>query len=223
LIVDDHPLFTEALAVRLRVEPDIEVLGVAHNPEQALDAVAAQRPAVVILDVLLGGSNGIDALQPMLAIHPELCVVMLTSCAAVDHVVAAVRRGATAWLRKSASSDELVRVIRGVVRGERWIPPDLLGGVLVQLAAGAGDHGHPPEPLAGLTGREREVLQCMVDGLGKSEIAGRLHLSPNTVRTHTQNVLAKTKVHSGLEAVAFALRAGMRPTDSAAPWPAGAG
>jgi len=132
---------------------------------------------------------------------------MLTAVEATEDVVTALTRGARAWLPKTIDSDRLVRVVRGVHRGEAWLAPDLLGRVLTDLTSRASGQ---PNPLTALTARESEVLQCMVDGLSRPEIAIRLGLSSNTVRTHTQNLIAKLGVHSTLESVALALRHGIR-------------
>jgi DNA-binding NarL/FixJ family response regulator len=135
---------------------------------------------------------------------------VLTGVTALDQVVAVVRNGARAWLPKTVDIHHLVEVIRGVHRGHGWIPPELLGHVLRELTS-----AQPPagmDALSGLTVRERDVLQCAVDGLTRAQAARRLCLSPNTVRTHTQNMLSKLGMHSTLEAVSLALRSGMRPT-----------
>ena len=136
---------------------------------------------------------------------------MLTAGAAVEDVLTALTRGARAWLPKTIDSDRLVRVVRGVYRGEAWLSPDLLGRVLSELTSRASEQHNP---LTVLTARESEVLQCMVDGLSRPEIALRLGLSANTVRTHTQNLIAKLGVHSTLESVALALRHGLRSSGS---------
>jgi two-component system NarL family response regulator len=164
---------------------------------------------VVVLDLMLADESGLDVLDRLRVDDPGVKVIILTGVRDVDAVVDAVRRRADAWLPKTTSVEELARVIRGVVRGEGWIPPDLLGEVLRRLAV-------PERPgrdtFAVLTDRERQVLQCLVDGLSRAEIASRLYVSTNTVRTHTQNVLSKIGRHSVLEAVSFALRSGLRPS-----------
>jgi DNA-binding NarL/FixJ family response regulator len=108
------------------------------------------------------------------------------------------------------AAEYVVRVVRGVHAGEAWLAPDLLGRVLDELATPATSFRGP---LARLTVRERQVLQCMVDGLTRTEIADQLNLSPNTVRTHTQNVIVKLDTHSALQAMALALRHGLRAAD----------
>jgi DNA-binding NarL/FixJ family response regulator len=210
LVVDDHPLFAETLAVRLSREPDLEVLPVAGDSGRALALLSSQSPAVVLLDLVLGTESGLNLLEEIAAIWPDVSVVMLTGVSAADQVVEAVRRGASAWLPKTVDGQQLVRVIRGVFRGESWIPPDLLRHVLRQLTAVPPDAG--PDPLDRLTARERSILQCAIDGLSRPDIARKLFLSPNTVRTHRQNLLGKLEVHSTLEAVSLGLRYGMRPS-----------
>jgi DNA-binding NarL/FixJ family response regulator len=210
LIVDDHTLFGEALAARLSREPDLVILPIAPDVRRALALVTTERPHVLALDLMLGAESGLDVLDHVRDKYPEIRVVLLTAVSDIESMVLAVRRGAVGWLPKTESADLVARVIRSAARGGGWIPPEVLGEVLRRLVA-----GDPPSSgsqlLADLTPREREVLQCMVDGFNRSEIAGRLALSANTVRTHTQNLLAKLDLHSALEAITLAMRAGMRP------------
>ncbi|MFV2172545.1 response regulator [Actinomadura sp. LOL_016] len=209
LIVDDHTLFAEALAARLGREPDLVILPIASDARRALALTATERPKVVVLDMTLGAESGLDVLDRLRESHPDVRVVVLTAMSELDVLVQAVRRGAVGWLSKTESAELVARVIRSAARRGGWVPPEVLGEVLRRLTAGGGDEERLPE----LTPREREVLQCMVDGLGRAEIAGRLGLSANTVRTHTQNLLAKLGMHSALEAITLAMRAGMRPRD----------
>ncbi|MFI0404860.1 response regulator [Actinomadura sp. 3N508] len=213
LIVDDHALFAEALAARLSREPDLVILPIAADVRRALALTATERPRVVVLDVTLGGESGLEVLARIRESDPEVRVVMLTAMSDLDSMVRAVRRGAVGWLEKTGSADLVAQVIRSAAWRGGWIPPDLLGEVLRRLLRDGGEQDPGARLLAGLTPREREVLQCMVDGLGRAEIAERLGLSANTVRTHTQNLLAKLDMHSALEAITLAMRAGMRPSD----------
>jgi DNA-binding NarL/FixJ family response regulator len=206
LVVDDHQVFADALRARLTREPDLGPVQVAYGATDARAKVARTRPAVVVLDLLLGdGENGLDIAESIRQTSPESKIIVLTAVESVSDVVTGLMRGVRAWLPKTVDVDQLVRVIRGVHVGEAWLAPDLLGRVLTDLVVDAS-----PDPLDGLTTRERQVLQCMVDGLTRMEIARRLHLSVNTVRTHTQSIIAKLGAHSTLESVALALRKGLR-------------
>ncbi len=211
LIVDDHALFAEALAARLSAEPDLEVLPVAHDTRRAAALIATEEPQVVVLDLVLGEESGLDALDLVRRRHPDVRVVILSGITDLDPMVTALRRGAVAWIPKTESADLVAQVIRGAAGRGGWIPPAVLGEVLRRLLSGGDPDGGD---LGDLTPREREVLQCMVDGLNRPEIADRLGLSANTVRTHTQNLLGKIGAHSALEAITMAMRSGMRPSNT---------
>lgn len=212
LVVDDHRLFAEAVAVRLGQEPDIEVLPIAYTEEEAKRLLTGHRPDLLLLDLALGQGSGMSVLEHARRHRPDTPVLILTAVGSGEHLFEAVRHGATGWLPKTADSEQLIAAVRGVARGEGWIPPELLGDLLKRLAAVPSDGN--PGVLSQLTPREFEVFRCMVDGLSRQQIAQRLYLSTETVRTHTQNVLAKLGVHSVLEAVALGLRSGMRPSEA---------
>jgi DNA-binding NarL/FixJ family response regulator len=215
LIVDDHALFAEALAARLSREPDLVILPVAGDVRRAVALIRTERPTVVVLDLRLGAENGLDVLDQVRVGYPDVRVVILTATDGVGAIVQAVRRGAVGWLSKTEGADLVARVVRGAARRGGWIPPDVLGEVLRRLAPENPESPTDFQLLSDLTPREREVLQCMVDGLNRAEIAGWLGLSANTVRTHTQNLLAKLDMHSALEAITLAMRSGMLPSGSA--------
>jgi DNA-binding NarL/FixJ family response regulator len=129
---------------------------------------------------------------------------MLSVASEPERIVAAVRAGAAAWIRKDESIDHLLSVIRGVVRGESWLPPRELGVVLHMLIENQEHRRDSDDLLAALTPRERDVLYLLVEGAGRNEVAKRLQLSANTVRTHLQSIMSKFGVHSTLEVVALA-------------------
>ena len=212
LVVDDHAVFAEALQARLARECDLDPVRVAYGADEASAEIIREPPAVAVLDLLLGGGqSGLDVAETIRQRAPGTRTIILTAEESVDEVVTGLLRGVRGWLPKTVEVDHLVRVIRGVHAGEAWFAPDLLGRVLTDLV----DYATlPADPLAGLTSRERQVLECMVDGLTRAQIADRLGLSVNTVRTHTQNVITKLGVHSTLESVALALRTGLRGSDA---------
>lgn len=206
LIVDDHRVFAEAIAARLDAEPDLRVVGQANTAAQALDAVETLDPDIVLLDVELGGDDGIDLAERLRATPAAPAVVIVSFLADPVRVGEAVRAGAAGWVTKDAPTEELLGAIRGVAVGESWIPPRLLTGVLHELLTTRRIVDEDEERLGRLTPRERSVLDMMADGLDRSSIAERMFLSTNTVRTHVQNIFAKLHVRSSLEAVALALR-----------------
>jgi DNA-binding NarL/FixJ family response regulator len=208
LVLDDYRTFADAIATRLRAEPDFDVVAVA-TIEEARRVVAERRIDVVLLDAHLGDRDGIRFGQELRAGRPEIRLVIVTATDDEKRVCEAVRGGASAWVAKDDSVDHLITVVRGVLRDETWIPPRLLTAVLRDFAQAQRDRNRHEALIATLTPREQEVLRCMVSGMSRSAIAEKLFLSPNTVRTHMQNVLGKLGVHSTLAAVAVARRAGM--------------
>lgn len=197
-------MFADALRARLSAEPDLGPILVAYSAADAEARLARSQVDVAILDYRLGDRTGTALAERLRHTTPGTRVVMLTAVESVESVVEALMAGARAWLPKTTNTAHLVHVIRGVQAGEIWIAPALLGEVIPTLLTRA--LATQSDPLDVLTPREREVLGCLVEGLARAEIAERLGLSGNTVRTHTQNLIGKLGVHSSLEAVAVALR-----------------
>ncbi|MFD3511810.1 LuxR C-terminal-related transcriptional regulator [Streptomyces sp. NPDC058657] len=161
--------------------------------------------------------DGISLVAGVRSSHPAVRTVVLAEKDDPRRAALALQAGACGWVAKDCSLQRLLAVIRGVLREETHLPPALLTGVLRELTA-ARKHRTESELLVeSLTPREREVLRCMVAGLGRKAVAERLFLSPHTVRTHMQNVLGKLGVHSTLAAVALARRAGVGPAELGRP------
>lgn len=216
VVVDDHPIFAEALRERLSAEPDINVVATAADGRSALTAVATLQPDVVTLDIHLGDEDGVAVGAQLLDVAPRLLLIAVTCVDDPRVAVEAVWAGVRAWVPKDMGVDFLLSAIRGAVQGHSWFAPAMLGQVL-PLLAGRGSVNRYGERLTALTDRERQILECLVDGLDRRAIADRLSLSVNTVRTHVQSVLTKLHVHSSLEAVALALSAGLRGEQSGTP------
>ncbi|MGW0859555.1 response regulator transcription factor [Streptomyces sp. NPDC002690] len=232
LVVDDHRIFAESLAAALAAEPDVDVAAAGSGPAalRCLDRAVTEGRAydVMLVDAELGGGasaggvpqqggpvDGISLVAGVREGRPGVRTVVLAERDDPRRAAAALQAGASGWVAKDCSLQRLLAVIRGVLRGETHLPPALLTGVLRELTA-ARKHRTESELLVeSLTPREREVLRCMVAGLGRKAVAERLYLSPHTVRTHMQNVLGKLGVHSTLAAVALARRAGVGPVDLA--------
>ncbi|GAA2162778.1 response regulator transcription factor [Pedococcus bigeumensis] len=209
LLVDDHEVFVDALALCLGDYPDIVVEGSATTVTQGLRRLRETRCDVVVLDLALAGEDGLTLAREALAEDPTLGIVIATGAEAGDQIVEAVQLGVRGWVTKTETADALVDAIRGVARGETRIPADLLAEVLVSLSRGQHTTVEHVQGIRELTSRELEVLACLVEGMSRTEIGLLLHVSPNTVRTHVQSILHKLKVHSALAAVAIARRAGI--------------
>lgn len=209
LLADDHLMMTEALASRLAAAPDIWVAGHCAATDPNLSAIITSvRPDVIAIETEPFGAMIGAALERIAAAAPKTRVLVLSADLDVAHAVAAAKAGAVAWVAKQQDAAEFESVVRGVARGHSWFPPDMLGEILRELRAQA---SRTPDrnPLQALSSREREVLQVMMAGRQGRQIASELHISPDTVRTHTQNIYAKLDVHSRLEAVTVGRSAGL--------------
>ncbi|WP_329410796.1 response regulator transcription factor [Streptomyces sp. NBC_00704] len=238
LVVDDHRIFAESLAAALAAEPDVDVSAAGSGPAalRSLERAAAEgrRYDVLLADADLGGAQpGIRATAPVQEVgddglvdglslvagvrvaQPHVRIVVLAEKDDPHRAALALQAGASGWVAKDCSLSRLLTVIRGVLRDETHLPPALLTGVLREMTAARRHRTESERLVESLTPREREVLRCMVAGLGRKAVAERLFLSPHTVRTHMQNVLGKLGVHSTLAAVALARRAGVGPADLA--------
>jgi DNA-binding NarL/FixJ family response regulator len=240
LVVDDHRIFAESLAAALAAEPDVDVAAAGSGPAalRCLDRAAAEgrRFDVMLVDADLGttaaaqlgvravvvpdgADNGlVDGISLVVGVRsgqPSVRTVVLAEKDDSRRAALALQAGASGWVAKDCSLQRLLAVIRGVLRDETHLPPALLTGVLRELTAARKHRTESERLVESLTPREREVLRCMVAGLGRKAVAERLFLSPHTVRTHMQNVLGKLGVHSTLAAVALARRAGVGPVDLA--------
>jgi DNA-binding NarL/FixJ family response regulator len=204
LVVDQHLAFRDALAIRLQAEPDLAVVAKAHSATFAPRVLVGRSADVILLDAELPDDSAIAFCSDLTLNGDQTRVVMVSADSQPERIVAAMRAGAAAWVRKDESVDHLLRVIRGVVRGDTWIPPSELGAVLRLLIEDQDRRRDGDDLLAFLTRRERDVLFLLVEGAGRKEIAERLRLSANTVRTHLHSLMVKFGVHSTLEVVALA-------------------
>lgn len=203
LIVDQQFAFRDALAARLQAEPDLAVVAKAHSAEFAPRVLVGRSTNIILLDAELPDDSAIAFCAEITRRADAPRVVMLSAASKPERIVAAVRAGAAAWVRKDESIDHLLRVIRSVVHGETRLPPTELGPVLRLLIKDQDDRRDRDDLLAALTPRERDVLFHLVDGAGRKEVAERLQLSANTVRTYLNSLMTKFGVHSTLEVVAL--------------------
>jgi len=207
LLADDHRGFADAVAMRLQAEPGLTLVGVTGSGTATEARLSFAEVDVLVMDVELGAFDGLAVVRRVVAAHPRLHVVLLTERNDPEIAAEAFRLGARGFLTKDVASQELVAAIRGAIRGETWVSRRLLTSV-IRLLVTAPSPGRE-ESFGNLTKREREVLECMVAGMNRAAIAEALFVSTNTVRTHTQRLLGKLGVHSSIEAVAAARRAGL--------------
>lgn len=205
LIVDDHRLVREGLANLLRVNPGIEVVGEADDGDGAVAKARALRPDVVLMDIGMPGMNGITATRLVKRECPETAVIMLTMLDQDAYIYEAVKAGATGYLLKNASLEELVAAIREVHRGGATLHPSAQAKLLKEYVALA----RRDRETYGLSKREFEILQLLADGMSNREIASELSISAQTVKTHVAHIFEKLGVGDRTEAVAAALRRGL--------------
>jgi two-component system NarL family response regulator len=203
IVADQERTFADALAARLGAEGDMEVVGAVYVRAPGPWLVAGSLAEVIVLDGDLPGEAANRLCEELSGRDEPVGVIMLSSSSEPERIVEAIRAGAGGWVRKDESLEHLLCVIRGVARGETWLPPSETGKVLRLLLRAGARQRESERLLAALTPRERAVLACLAEGAGHREIATQLHLSVNTVRTHLQNLMAKLGVHSALEAVAL--------------------
>jgi DNA-binding NarL/FixJ family response regulator len=202
-VIDAERTFADALSARMEAEDDIDIVMSLHPAAPAPSLILGRHADVVLLDADLPDSAATNLCDELSARSQAPRVVMMSGSSQADRIAEAVRAGAAGWVRKDESLDHLLRVVRGVVAGETWLPRAEMGAVLRLLLEERERRRESDRLLAALTPREREVLACLADGAGRRDVAERLHLSANTVRTHLLNLMAKLGVHSTLEAVAL--------------------
>lgn len=210
LLVDDHRVFAEVLAMRLRGERGIGEVEIAFSIGTARAMANRIHPDVVLLDYDLAGESGLDLIGQLEDQGQRPPVVMVSAGHDPRLIVEALERGAEAWVPKDAGFDVLLGAVSEVLRGHLYLPPDALRSVVERLVEQA--HG-PTTPehsfVDDLSSRELEVLRCLVSGMTRVEVAQRLFISTNTVRTHVQNVLKAAELHSTLALVAAARERGV--------------
>ncbi len=205
LIVDDHEVLASSLAMVLDAEEDIATAGIATTLDQARTMIESSRPDVVLLDHRMPDGDGVAAIASLRDLRPSAGIVVLTASSA-DHVLlAAIEAGASGFLSKTRSLDEVTAAVRAAAAGESVISPELLARLLPRFGR---EKPYSPDEL---TDREREVLALVAEGLSNAVIAERLVVSVHTVRNHIASLSAKLGAHSKLEALSIAVRRGLLP------------
>jgi len=204
MLVDDHAMVRRGLATFLMVFDDFKLVGEAENGEAAVRLCAEVLPEVILMDMVMPGMDGASATRAIRQQFPQVQVLALTSYKEGDLVKSALKAGAIGYLLKDVSADELADAIRAAHSGRATLSPQA-AQALVETS------NQPPLPGLDLTEREREVLALMVEGLNNTQIAGKLMVSPSTIKSHVSNILSKLGVASRTEAVTLALRSHLIP------------
>ncbi len=204
LLVDDHAVVRSGLSAFLSAYDDFELVGEAGNGSEAIAQCEAVQPNVVLMDLVMPEMDGAAATEIIRRRWPEIQVVALTSFKEEDLVTKALQAGAIGYLLKDASADELIRAIRAARDGRPTLAPEA-----AQALIHASREVFEPPPGSGLTAREQQVLELMVEGCSNPEIAQRLVVSRSTVKFHVSSILSKIGVSSRTEAVAVALQNGL--------------
>jgi NarL family two-component system response regulator LiaR len=199
MIVDDHPMARRGLATFLKVYDDLQLAGEAESGEAAIQLCAEVLPDVILMDMVLPKMDGATATRAIRQQFPQVQVIVLTSFKDGELIKNALQAGAIGYLIKDVSADEIAQAIRDAHSGRATLSPEA-AQALVKTA------NQPPAPGLDLTEREREVLILMIEGLNNTQIAGRLSVSPSTIKSHVSNILSKLGAASRTEAVALALR-----------------
>ncbi|MBU5423020.1 response regulator transcription factor [Cellulomonas hominis] len=214
LLVDDHPLVRMGFRLMVESAGDLEVVGEAGDGRTAVQQTAALRPQVVLMDVRMPGTDGIEATREIVTADPHVRVLVLTTFDLDEYAFAALRAGASGFLVKDAAPTELVAAVRTVAAGDAVVSPRITRRMLEMFARALpahddrSDDGTDPR-LAVLTPRELEVLRCVGEGRSNSEIAEQLYVSEATVKTHLARILPKLGARDRVQAVVLAYETGL--------------
>lgn len=207
VLVDDHRVVRQGLHTYLESFPDMEVVGEASSGEEALRHIELWLPDVVVMDLLMpGGMDGVEAIRHVRQLTPHTQIIALTSYTDDARVIAVLRAGAIGYVRKDATPDVLLAAIRAAAHGRSLLDPAVAGAVLQELS-------RSEQPDVALSEREQDVLRQLALGRTNREIAESMTVSPETVKTHVGNILAKLHLAHRTQAVIYALKHGLISLD----------
>ena len=206
MVVDDHPIWREGVARDL-TDRGLDVVATAADADAAVRIATATRPQVVLMDLNLGPTSGVSAIEGILAVLPDTRILVLSASGEHTDVLDAVKAGATGYLVKSAGAEELLAAVHRTAEGYAVFTPGLAGLVLGEFRRIAGATGEPAVPA--LTDRETEVLRLVAKGLTAKQIGERLVVSHRTVESHVQNTLRKLQLNNRAQLVRYAIEKGL--------------
>ncbi|WP_234537142.1 response regulator transcription factor [Streptomyces shenzhenensis] len=208
VVADDQTVVREGIVMLLGLLPGVEVVGAAGDGEEAVRLVAELAPDVVLMDLRMPRCDGVEATRRIRSEYPGTQVVVLTTFADDESLFPALRAGARGYLTKDAGGDEIVRAVESVLSGDAGLSPSIQRRLLERLSQPEPAPAAPEAP-DGLTARETEVLVLIAEGFSNQEIARRLHVSTATVKTHINNLFAKTGLKDRAQAVRYAYGKGL--------------
>lgn len=209
LIVDDHPVFREGLRKCLEARKGLKLLAAVGGGEEMWRAIrTVGKPSIVLMDVELPGENGIELTRALLEKHPDVRVLMLTAFSDSERVFAALKAGATGYLLKNVSPDEIRETIERAAAGEPMLSGEIAGRVLREFERERAEEAHR-EQLASLTPREEEILKLLATGESNREIGARLFISEQTVKNHVASIFRKLQVNDRTKAALLAVKLGL--------------
>ena len=219
LLVDDQPLFRRALATLIGTQLDMTVVGEGESGRDALEKARSLRPDLVVMDVNMPGSSGVDGVTAIRGAGLAIPIVMLTVSEEDDDLFESIKAGANGYLLKNIRPEDLFDNLRGVMRGEAPIAPAVASKLLEALRTGGLPGRGMAAPTAGpddvaLTRRESEILQLVANGLSNKEIANELTITEGTVKNHVHNALEKLHLTNRVQAAAYAVRQGLTSSDN---------
>ncbi|MGD8322129.1 MAG: response regulator transcription factor [Gemmatimonadota bacterium] len=206
LLVDDHAMFRAGIKALLEAEGRMTVVGEASSGDEAVDRVRELKPDVVVMDLSMPGSNGLEATRRIAALELDTKVLVLTVHAEEEYLVPVVEAGASGYLTKTSADNDLIEAIKVVSRGEVYLPPKATTLLLQRYKASEADEG---ASLHDLSTREQEVLALTAEGYSSREIGKKLFISPKTVDTYRSRIMDKLGLNHRSELVRFALRVGL--------------
>jgi len=206
LLVDDHPMFRAGIKALLEAEGRVEVVGEASTGDEAVDRVRELKPAVVVMDLAMPGSNGLEATRRITALDLATYILVLTVHAEEEYLVPVVEAGASGYLTKTSADTDLLEAIKVVARGQVFLPPSAATLLLKRYKDVESDDA---VGLTDLSSREQEVLALTAEGFSSREIGQKLFISPKTVDTYRSRIMEKLGLGHRSELVRFALRVGL--------------
>lgn len=209
VLADDHPILRGGLKVLLQEQPEFAVVGEAGDGLEALRAVERTLPDVLVVDITMPGLNGLDVARQIAQLSPPTRVIILSMHSTDAFVAEALRNGASAYIVKDSTLEDLVQAVRTVMAGKRFLSPSVSELLIDKYLAST--NGEPTPAHERLTDREREVFQLVIEGHTSKEIGQRLFISPRTVEIHRGTMMKKLGIRNHLELLAYAAKRGILP------------